>query len=189
VSFPRGYEIRLSPLALAAAYTTFATGGDRLSATVLKEILVAGRSIAAPPSPRVHVLSPASCNYVREAMLQAYENPRGTAYSSARSARYSAMGKTGTAQYMDKHVARGQQYNAWIVSMAPAMDADDHTKTRDAEIVTVVVHHRVAARGKGTYTGGVVSGPVAKEIIERTLEYLGVEPDQPGPPPSEEEGR
>jgi cell division protein FtsI (penicillin-binding protein 3) len=189
VSFPRGYEIRLSPLALAVGYTTFATGGDRLSATVLKEILVAGRTIAAPPSPRVHVLSPASCNYVREAMLQAYENPRGTAYSSARSARYSAMGKTGTAQYMDKHVARGQQYNAWIVGMAPAMDLDDHTKTRDPEIVAVVVHHRVAARGTGTYTGGVVSGPVVKEIVERTLEYLGVEPDQPGPPPSEEEGR
>jgi cell division protein FtsI (penicillin-binding protein 3) len=189
VSFPRGYEIRLSPLALAAAYTTFANGGERLSTSVFKEVRVGARTIEAPPPQRTPVISRASCEYVREAMLQAYENPRGTAHSTARSTRYSAMGKTGTAQYMDKHVARGQQYNAWIIGMAPAMDPDDHEKTRDPEIVAVVVHHRVTARGKGTYTGGVVSGPVVKEIIERTLEYLGMEPDQPGPPPSEEEGR
>jgi cell division protein FtsI (penicillin-binding protein 3) len=187
VSFPRGYEVRLSPLALAVAYTTFATGGDRLSPTIVKEVRVADRTISAPPPARLHVLSPDSCNYVREAMLQAYEHHRGTAYSSARSTKYSAMGKTGTAQYMDRSVQRGHQYNAWIVGMAPAKDPADPTKTRDPENVAVVVHHRVAHRGKGTYTGGVVSGPVMKEIIERTLEHLGVEPDQPGPAEQGEE--
>jgi cell division protein FtsI (penicillin-binding protein 3) len=188
VSFPRGYEVRLSPLGLAVAYTAFATGGDRLSPTILKEFRVANRTIAAPPTERTPVLSHAASSYVREAMLQAFENPRGTAYSSARSARFSAMGKTGTAQYADRHVDRGRQYNAWIVGMAPAKDPFDPTKTRDPEIVAVVVHHRVSFRGKGTYTGGVVSGPVLKEIIERTLEYLGVEPDQPGPAEQEGEG-
>lgn len=181
VSFPRGYEIRVSPLALAAAYTTYATGGYRLEPRVIKEIDVGGRAIAAPPPTRRRILSQATCDYVREAMLQAFENPRGTAYSSARSAKYSAMGKTGTSQYADRHTIRGTQYNAWIACMAPAKDADEPSKTRDAEIVVVVVHHRVPNRGKGTYTGGVVSGPVAKEILEHTLEHLGIEPDQPVP--------
>jgi cell division protein FtsI (penicillin-binding protein 3) len=186
VSFPRGYEVRLSPLGLALAYTTFATGGWRLEPTVIREVRVGGRVITPPPAKRTHVITKESCDYVRDAMLQAYENPRGTAYSSARSAKYSAMGKTGTSQYADKHTLRGAQYNAWIVGMAPAKDPGDASRTRDPDILVVVVHHRVANRGKGTYTGGVVSGPVVKEIIERTLEHLGVEPDQPAP--VEEEG-
>jgi cell division protein FtsI (penicillin-binding protein 3) len=189
VSFPRGYEVRLSPLGLGLVYTTFATGGWRLGPTVIKEVRVAGRTLAPPPAERVRVLSPSTVAYVREAMLQAFENPRGTAYSSARSAKYSAMGKTGTAQYADRHTARGLQYNAWIVGMAPAKADGDPAKTRDPEIIVVVVHHRVPFRGKGTYTGGTVSGPVAREIIERTLEYLGVEPDQPGPAEEEEGDR
>jgi cell division protein FtsI (penicillin-binding protein 3) len=181
VSFPRGYEVRVSPLGLALLYTTFATGGWRLEPTVIREARVGENVLTPPPAKRTRVLSREACDYVREAMLQAYENPRGTAYSSARSTKYSAMGKTGTAQYADKHTARGTQYNAWIVGMAPAKDPDDPSKTRDPEILVVVVHHRVPARGKGTYTGGVVSGPVLKEIVERTLEHLGVEPDQPTP--------
>lgn len=189
VSFPRGYEVRLSPLGLGLIYTSFATGGWRLRPTVIKEVRVAGRTIAPPPAERVRVLSPETVAYVREAMLQVFENPRGTAHSSAYSSRYSAMGKTGTAQYSDRHTTRGLQYNAWIVGMAPAKAAGDPAKTRDPEIIVVVVHHRVPFRGKGTYTGGTVSGPVAKEIIERTLEYLGVEPDQPGPAEGEEGDR
>jgi cell division protein FtsI (penicillin-binding protein 3) len=180
VSFPRGYEIRLSPLALAVAYTPFATGGFRVEPTVVKSVRVGDRTIE-PPRPRTRVLSERACGYVCDAMLEAFENPRGTAHGSARSARYSIMGKTGTSQYADRQVARGQQYNAWIVGIAPARADDAAGRPQDPEIVVVVVHHRVANRGKGTYTGGVVSGPAAREIVERTLDHLGIAPDQPHP--------
>ncbi len=179
VSFPRGYEVRVSPLGLATIYTTFANGGERVTPTVIRDVRYGGTIVRPPPPARERILSRATVDYIRNAMLQAYENPRGTAYSTARSTRYSAMGKTGTAQYQDKYTARGAQYNAWIVGMAPAKNPDNPTTTRDPDILVIVVHHRVANRGKGTYTGGVVSGPVLKEIVERTLEYLGVEPDQP----------
>jgi cell division protein FtsI/penicillin-binding protein 2 len=48
---------------------------------------------------------------------------------------------------------------------------------RDPEIVVVVLHHHVKNRGPGTYTGGTVSGPPARDIIERTLDYMRIPGD------------
>lgn len=172
VSFPRGYEIRLSPLHLATTYTVFATGGDRVAPNIIREIRY-GDSII-QPAPRVDrdVVGDSAVAYVAEGMRQVIENPRGTAHRTGFSQKYTMMGKTGTAQYADRDTARGTAYNTWFCGVAPA---------HEPRIVVCTVFHKVIRTGKG-YTGGVISAPVARTVVERTLEIMGVPPDRETPP-------
>ena len=168
VSFPRGYELRLSPLHLATTYTVFATGGDRVSPTIIKNIKYDNNVVTPPLRVDRDVVSKTTLDYVVEGMRQVIENPRGTAHRTGFSQKYTMLGKTGTAQYADKDTPRGSAYNTWFCGVAPASNP---------RIVVCTVFHRVIRTGKG-YTGGVVSAPVARNVIERTLEILGVPPDR-----------
>lgn len=84
---------------------------------------------------------------------------------------WTVFGKTGTAQIARSN-SRGysdSEYMASFISGAPAENP--------AIVVLVSIRKPNLALGK-SYVGGVVSAPVAKKIIERTLTYLGVESTQ-----------
>jgi cell division protein FtsI (penicillin-binding protein 3) len=166
-SFAQGYGLQISPLALATAYTVFASGGDRIAPTIVKEISRGGR-VLRPEERRTNVVSRAAVDFVRKGMLNVVEHPRGTAHSTARSDKYVFFGKTGTSQFDYSHGVT-KFYNAWMGAVAPAADP---------RIVVVVVHHKVGSGVNPAYTGGAISGPVVREIVERTLEKLGVAPDR-----------
>jgi cell division protein FtsI/penicillin-binding protein 2 len=74
-------------------------------------------------------------------------------------------GKTGTANIADK--GKGgydeQNYVASFIGGSPAKEP--------AVVVLVSIRKPNRGLGKG-YTGGAVSAPVAKEILEQTLIYL-----------------
>ncbi len=166
-SFAQGYGLQVSPLGLAAAYTVFATGGERVEPTVIKEIRRDGKVFAAEPV-RTRVVSKAAVDFVKRGMLQVVENPRGTAHATAKSAKYVFCGKTGTSQF-DYRNGVTKYYNAWMAAVAPAVDP---------RIVVVVVHHKVDIRSNSAYTGGSISGPVVRAIVDGVLEKLGVAPDR-----------
>jgi cell division protein FtsI (penicillin-binding protein 3) len=167
VSFAQGYSLRLSPLALATAYTTFATGGERLSPTVFREIR-RGEASFTPERGRTRVLSKAAVEFVKRGMTLVIEHPRGTAHASAKSDKYVYFGKTGTSQF---DYVRGvtDEYNAWMAAVAPA---------KNPRIVVVVVHHKVNVGQNSAYTGGAISGPVVRDLVDGVLERLGVSPDR-----------
>lgn len=166
-SFAQGYGLQVSPLGLAAAYTVFATGGERLEPTIIKEIRRDGK-VFAPEHVRTRVVSRAAVDFVKRGMLQVVENPRGTAHATAKSAKYVFCGKTGTSQFDYKNGVT-KYYNAWMAAVAPAVDP---------RIVVVVVHHKVDVRSNSAYTGGSISGPVVRAIVDGVLEKLGVAPDR-----------
>jgi cell division protein FtsI/penicillin-binding protein 2 len=166
-SFAQGYGLQVSPLGLAAAYTVFATGGERLAPTIVKEVRHGGKTFSPEPR-RSRVVSRAAVDFVKKGMLQVIENPRGTAHSTAKSDRYVYCGKTGTSQF-DYRNGVTKYYNAWMAAVAPAVDP---------RIVVVVVHHKVDVRSNSAYTGGSISGPVVRAIVDGVLERLGVPPDR-----------
>jgi cell division protein FtsI (penicillin-binding protein 3) len=166
-SFAQGYGLRVSPLALATAYTVFANDGERVAPTIFKEIRRGGSSFRPEPR-RARVVSPRSVEFVKRGMTLVVEHPRGTAHSTARSEKYVYCGKTGTSQF---DYVRGvtRFYNAWMAAVAPA---------DDPRIVVVVVHHKVNTSQNNAYTGGSISGPVVREVVEGVLERLGVPPNR-----------
>ena len=81
---------------------------------------------------------------------------------------WQVFGKTGTANIANSD-SRGYSNRDYVASFVAGAPADD-----PAIVVLVSIRKPNRSLGKG-YTGGVVSSPVAREIIERTLKYLGVD--------------
>ncbi|NRA97532.1 MAG: penicillin-binding protein 2 [Planctomycetes bacterium] len=151
-SFGQGYEIELSPLGLARMYLPIAGDGTLPEPSLLK---------GAEPRRRP-VLSPDTVRQMRSVLTRVVEE--GTA-KVLRGMKWSAAAKTGTAKKTGTEF-----YNAIICTFAPASRP---------EIMVTVVHKHVTPRlTGGPYTGGKVSGPVAREIVTRTLDYLQVPPDR-----------
>ncbi len=73
---------------------------------------------------------------------------------------YRIGGKTATSQKLPRGSGK---YTASFLSFAPA---------EDPVIMTLVI----IDEPKGTYYGGVIAGPVMKEVLSNALPYLGVEP-------------
>jgi len=112
-----------------------------------------------------YIIDPKIAKYmVEDALTAVINDPHGTG-KRASLKRWQVFGKTGTAQ-MAKTDGRGYEDNAFIASFVAGAPAED-----PAIVVLVSVRHPNRKLGKG-YTGGAVSAPVAKEVIERTLTYL-----------------
>lgn len=112
-----------------------------------------------------YIIDPKIAKYmVEEALTAVINHPKGTG-KKASLKRWQVFGKTGTAE-----VARadgpGYEDGAFIASFIAGAPAPD-----PAVVVLVSVRRPNLKLGKG-YTGGTVSAPVAKEILERTLTYL-----------------
>ena len=164
-SFPQGYEMMMSPLIMARAFLVFARGGEFVEPTLVRAIHPAGERVvldADEASRHVRVIDREVALAVRGALEEVMESGTG---KTARSAKYSIAAKTGTPK-----IGQSELYNPLICTMAPVHE-------RDPEIVVVVLHHHVKNRGPGTYTGGTVSGPPARDIIERTLDYMRIPGD------------
>lgn len=167
-AFPQGYEMVLSPLGVARMFLVLARGGTFVEPRLVEELRQGHRRWRLQPGSALRVLDTRTVAYVLNAMREAVENPRGTC-RKARSDRWTLAGKTGTGEVDTAGALDKELYNAWFSGIAPAGDPG----------IVVVVHHQVRRRGPSDpYTGGSVSGPPARRIIERTLAYLGVPEDR-----------
>ncbi|MBX3407792.1 MAG: penicillin-binding protein 2 [Phycisphaeraceae bacterium] len=187
-SVAMGHEVAVTPVQIARAFCVFARNGD-LSGTLPPATLHAvsadsarGGSAAGP-----RVLPPQVAMLTREAMRGVTHNldqRMARNDPDAAALRYEAFGKSGTAEIplgpppKGKRRPRGSdgyfqgQYNASFIAGAPF---------DEPRIVVVVViddpgPSLVANR---RHYGAATAGPVARRIIERTLEYLGVPANAP----------
>ena len=162
-SWPMGYALMLSPVAMARMYTAFATDGRILEPRLVSAIERGNERLEIPP--RDHrALQPDVAFEVREVLMRVVEE--GTA-KTLKGMDWTVAAKTGT----PKDTARtdASYYNPVICAIAPALDP---------EIVVTVMHHGIrGGRGK-PYTGGSCSGPTAREIIKNTLLFLRVPKDR-----------
>lgn len=160
-SFAQGYEIMLSPLGMARMYLPLAGDGTIPEPSLLKEIRGAERTHRPEPR-RSRAVRKDVAQQMRRVLTRVVEEGTGKVL---RDMKWTAAAKTGTPKIMSTG-----HYNPVVCTFAPA------SRPR---IVVTVVHHDVTPRlTGGRYTGGKVSGPVAKEIVTRTLDYLQVPSDR-----------
>ncbi|MBI1374964.1 MAG: penicillin-binding protein 2 [Phycisphaera sp.] len=154
-SVPMGQEVAVTPIQLVKAFSAFANGGMMVSPSILAD------ESDTPMYQRA--ISPATAMHTRMVMRDVVTEGTGR---MAKSKLYQIWGKTGTAQVpVNGHYPDGL-YTASFICGAPL---------RNPRVIVLVTVHRPDPK-VGHY-GGVVSAPVAKEIVEQTLPYLGVAPD------------
>ncbi|MDY6321521.1 MAG: penicillin-binding transpeptidase domain-containing protein [Succinivibrio sp.] len=148
-----GYGIAVTNLQLASAYATLASGGARRPVSILR--------LSKPPK------ATQAANATEVARMQkALETvvAEGTGGKAAIS-RYRVGGKTGTA----KIAVAGGYGNSYIGTFA------GFAPLSDPRFALVVVMKNPKA---GKFYGGLVSGPVFRDVMSRALQLYNVPPDR-----------
>ncbi len=154
-----GQGMGVTVIQLARAFGAIANGGylGEPRVTFLKK-----------PEEGIRILSPSKAEVLRLILNKVTEE--GGTGVLARVPGYRVGGKTGTAQKMDPATGGYSRtdYASIFVGFAPLEDPK--------VVIAVVVHNP-----KGATYGGVVAGPVFREIALRILPYLGIPPSEEHP--------
>lgn len=156
-NIPIGQGISVTPLQLAAGYSTLANGGFEV------EPYVAEQSASKGTGDRV--ISGETSDIVR-GMLQSVVDDGTGGYAQIPG--YSVAGKTGTSEKIDPETgAYTDKYISSFVGFAPASDPE--------YLVLIAVDEP-----QDSMWGEEVAAPAFQEVMSYTLGYAGVAPDRPG---------
>jgi cell division protein FtsI (penicillin-binding protein 3) len=162
-SVPMGQEVGVTPLQMARAFCTLSNGG----LSVMPTIRARDASDVAHTAPIVErVVSKRTADITKAALRRVVTEGTG---KLANSPYYSLFGKTGTAQVPDKKHG-GYLPGAYVGSFVCGAPVDD------PQVVVICVIH-LPEKSKGYY-GGIIAAPAAKRVVEQTLVYMGVPPQQ-----------
>jgi cell division protein FtsI (penicillin-binding protein 3) len=158
-----GQEIGTTPLQVIRAYAAIANGGLLMKPYVVSDIISPSGDVIKRITPKVErrVVSRETAETVKD-ILKMVVQEGGTATQAYVQGNLVA-GKTGTAQIFDHKKGRYSR-SKYVSSFVGFVPADD------PKIALIVV---VYEPQKSIY-GGVVAGPVFKEIVEHTFAYLNV---------------
>ncbi len=177
-SVASGYEVGVTPLQMVRAFACFARTGD-LAGTMPTLTLRAAERAAAGESVRCRVLPTWVAELARETMKKVariMEERSRARFTDEPPLLYSMFGKSGTAEIV-RPDGRGYfkgQHNSSFLAAAPA-DAP-----RVVLVVVIDDPGPELVRQRMHY-GSAVAGPVVRRIVRRSLEYLGVPPEQHEP--------
>ena len=152
-----GYGLSVSPLQLASAYLTLASGGKRIPLSILRR---------ADHVPATQAFDARLVRQVLE-MMESVTSDAGTA-PKARVANFRVAGKTGTSRKLSNGAYDDQRHVALFAGVAPVANP---------RLVVVVVVDEPQSDSVG---GGAVAAPIFSRIAARSLRLLGVPPDAPG---------
>ena len=165
-----GHGISVSLIQLARAYTVFASDGELVPLTLVKNELAATSE---------RLISAETARAVR-AMLETAVQPGGTG-PRARIMGWRVAGKTGTAHKQENGGYAADKYLASFVGLAPV--------SAPRVVIAVMIDEPAA----GQHYGGSVAAPVFAQVMQGALRLLGVPHDAPleplEPPPGFDEAR
>jgi cell division protein FtsI (penicillin-binding protein 3) len=168
-----GQSIGVTSLQLTNAVAVIAGGGEYGPPIIASTVLDAeGRPLRQFQSIKTRRVIQKRTSDQMRAMMALVTQEGGTGVNAAPEG-YTAAGKTGTAQVMDrttKHYA-SNKYTSVFTGYIPA--------EQPKLVITVVVHEP-----QGAIYGGVVAAPVFRNIAAKVLPYLGVMPSVPNSTPS-----
>ena len=155
ISMRMGYEIAVTPLQLAAAYATFANGGELVEPALVKEVISPDGKVLYTHTPRVvrRVISKATADKVRHMLLDVVDE--GTALE-AQIDNFMLAGKTGTPRSTVRGRYVAGRYNPNFVGIFPA----------DNPQYVVVV--KMTAPQSSIYAAQTAA-PVTKAILEAAI--------------------
>ena len=152
-----GYGLNVTPLQLANAYATLGDDGVMHSPTFVKGVEGDARQIVEPGIAQQIVK-----------MMITVTQPGGTAAPYAWIANYTVAAKTGTAHKASVGGYSKNNYSAAFAGLVPASNP---------RLVGIVV---IDNPKKGSYYGGLVSGPVFARVMDGALRLLNIPPDNIG---------
>ena len=153
-SMSYGYNLSVTPLQIAHAYSTLANGGVATVPSFVKG--GSGES--------KQVITPELAHTIMK-MMQTVTEPGGTATQAAILG-YHVAGKTGTARMASNGGYAAKKYLSFFAGVVPV----DNPRFA----MVVVVNNPDISKG---YYGGVVSGPVFRNVMEGALRLQDVPPD------------
>lgn len=158
-SFGQGF--RISPIQLITATCAIANGGSLMVPYLVDSVVDSEGNLVSHTEPTVkrQVISEETASQVRQMMAAVVSDGTGR---NAKISGYQVAGKTASAQKLDDN-AEDEVYVASFVCFAPADDPE----------VAILVG--VDNTHDGYRSGGAVAAPIAKQVMEPTLEYLNVE--------------
>lgn len=163
ISFGQG--ISVSALQLATAFSSIANKGYLMKPYIVKEIVDSKGNIIRRNLPEIkrRVISYDTAQMITDMLVEAVDNGTG---KNAQVKLFKVAGKTGTAQVPDPKNGGyySDKYISSFVGFAPI----------NPPSITVVV---VIENSKKGFYGGEVAAPVFREIVEKALYYLEINPD------------
>lgn len=156
-----GQSITVTPLQMITAVSAIANGGTLYKPHIIKELVTSDGIVMEKKENEVvrQVISKETSKTMCSILESVVSKGGG---KNAYLAGYRIAGKTGTSE----KIPRGNgKYVASFIGFAPA---------DDPQIACLVILDQPAP--DKPYYGGTIAAPVVKNIIEETLQYLGVEP-------------
>ena len=153
-----GQSFQVTPIQMITAISAIANGGKLMTPYLVQKQLDENGNVIKETQPNVRrqVVSEQTAKTVADMMEAVVSSGTG---KNAYVAGYRVAGKTGTSQKLS---AGGKKYVASFGCFAPADDPEI--------AVLILVDEPV-----GQINGGQICTPVAAKVVEKTLEYLGVE--------------
>lgn len=158
-SYSFGQSFQVSPIQMITAVAAVANGGKLMTPYIVDKVIDAdGKTVSeTEPTVKRQVISEKTASIVRDAMEQVVSTGTG---KNAYVAGYHVAGKTGTSEKLTEE--EEDVYIASFCGFAPAYDP---------EIAVIII----VDEPEGEHGGGAVAAPLAGEVFEQALEYLGVE--------------
>lgn len=174
-SVAMGYEVGVTPLQMVRAFSAFARTGDKAGTLPVLRLTAAGGDEPTLAEFEHRVLPPWVAELTRTTMRNVAENMarRATRSTPADAMQAGGMfGKSGTAKIV-RPGGKGyfeRQYNSSFIAGAPV---------DEPRIVVLVVIDDPGPAFTSTrrYFGSQVAGPVVLRVVNRSLAYLGIAPD------------
>ena len=160
-SVPMGQEIAVTALQMVQAFSVFCRDDGTMPALRLTAV----RDRANPVEIVHRVIDPEIARITRETMHKVMLEGTGR---RANSDYYKIFGKSGTAQ-LPREGGGGYHNDRYISSFIAGAPLSD-----PRIVVLVIIDDPDRAIG---HLGGAVAGPVARDVVDEVLTYLGVEPD------------
>lgn len=151
-----GYEVLVTALQMANAYSCVANDGVLMKPYVIKKILGPDGTVIKEqkPTPVRNVISKKTARTLTELLYGVVERGTGT---EAKVNNMKIAGKTGTSQKLVDGQYSKKSYTASFIGYFPA---------EDPQIVVAVI---IDAPKSGSYYGGSVAAPIFKKITERII--------------------
>ncbi len=155
-----GQSFQVTPIQMITAISAIANGGKLMTPYIVAKHLDENKNVIneTKPAVRRQVISQQTASAVADMMEGVVTSGTG---KNAYVAGYRVAGKTGTSQKLTSGVGSGK-YVASFGGFAPADDPEI--------AILILVDEPV-----GQYNGGQICTPVAAQVLEKTLEYMGIE--------------
>lgn len=158
-SYSFGQSFQVSPLQMITAISAVANDGKLMTPYLVSKVIDKDGNTVKETQPvvRRQVISENTAKLIRENMEQVVATGTG---KNAYVAGYHVAGKTGTSEKLTK--GEDEAYIASFCGFAPANDPK----------ISVII---IVDEPEGEHGGGAVAAPLAGEVFEQVLNYLGTE--------------